>query len=156
MKRCNFIGKVHYPNQELYFAAPDVKFKLLNIYCTSFYGSNCWDLFSSNCERFYKAWNVACRIILNLICRTHRYLIETLSNCLHPKVIMSSRFVKFQQSLENSNKPLLRLLSTFYLNDQRSIYGSNLENISKNCDLDKIDLTAFMVKHYMSYYPLPE
>ena len=38
MKRCKFVGKVHSLNQELCFASPYVKFKLLNIYCRSFYG----------------------------------------------------------------------------------------------------------------------
>ena len=40
MKRGKFIGKVHSLNQELYFASPDIMFKLLNVYCTSFYGSS--------------------------------------------------------------------------------------------------------------------
>ena len=55
IKRSKFIGKVHSINQELYFASSDVLLKLLNVYCTSFFGSNCWNLFSKNCNRFYQS-----------------------------------------------------------------------------------------------------
>jgi len=145
-KRCKFVGKVHSLTQELYFATPDVMFKLLNTYCTSFYGSNCWDLYSNNCERLYKAWNVACRIILKLDFKTHRYLIESLSNCIHPKVMLSSRFVKFHQSLLVSKKPLLRILCNFYKNDLRSIHGTNLSNIASTCGLPIDNLNPIIVR----------
>ena len=111
VKRGKFVGKVHSLTQELYFASSDVLLKLLNVYCTSFYGSNCWNLYSKNCDRFYKAWNVSCRIILKISNLSHRYLIESLTDYIHPKVIMCSRFVKFHDSLMNCKKPLLRILA---------------------------------------------
>ena len=111
IKRGKFVGKVHSLLQELYFASSDVQLKILNIYCTSFFGSNCWNLFSNNCDRFYKAWNVACRIILKISNLSHRYLIESLTDYVHPKVTMCSRFIKFKQSLLDSNKTLIRLLA---------------------------------------------
>ena len=58
MKRCKFVGKVNSLLQELHFATPDVLIKLLNSYTTSFYGSSLWNLYSLECERLYKAWNV--------------------------------------------------------------------------------------------------
>ena len=154
-KRCKFIGKVHSLRQELYFTSPEVMFKLLNTYCTSYYGSNCWDLYSNNCERLYNAWNVACRIILRLDFKTHRYLIEPLSNCMHPKVMLSSRFVKFHDSLSMSKKPLLRLLCNFYKNDLRSVHGCNLYKIASACNVPIKDLNPIIVKQKMSYFKVP-
>ena len=156
IKRSKFIGKVHSINQELYFASSDVLLKLLNVYCTSFFGSNCWNLFSKGCDRFYKAWNVSCRIILKISNLTHRYLIEPLTDYFHPKVIMCSRFVKFHESLLNCKKPLLRLLSNLNQNNLRTVYGSNLRKIASLCELKVENLNYGQVKTNMKYFPLPE
>ena len=117
---------------------------------------HCWNLFSSNCERFYKTWNVACRIILHISNTTHRYLIEPLSNCLRPKVIMSARFIRFHQSLIFCKKPLLRMLANFYMNDLRSIYGSNLYKISNTCGVNITEITPYIVEQNLIYFPVPE
>ena len=45
VKRSRFIGKVNSLYQEFYFSTPDVKSKLLSVYCTSFYGSCLYDLY---------------------------------------------------------------------------------------------------------------
>ena len=156
IKRGKFIGKVHSLTQELYFASSDVQLKLLNIYCTSFFGSNCWDLFSNNCDRFYKAWNVSCRIIFKVSNLTHRYLIEPLTECLHPKVIMSSRFIKFHDSLLNCNKPLLRILSNLNKSNLKTVYGTNLFKIAKLCNVKIEELDSNIVKNKMKYFRMPD
>ena len=53
VKRGKFVGKLNSLGQELYFATPEVKVKILNIYAISFYGSGLWDLFGPDCEGFY-------------------------------------------------------------------------------------------------------
>ena len=53
IKRGKFIGKVHS------IAAPEVLMRLYNIYASSFYGSNLYQLFSKNCTRLYSAWNLS-------------------------------------------------------------------------------------------------
>ena len=156
VKRGKFVGKVHSLTQELYFASSDVLMKLLDVYCTSFYGSNCWDLFSNKCDRFYKAWNVSCRIILKISNLSHRYLIESLTDYIHPKVIMCSRFIKFHDSLNNCKKSLLRVLSNCNKNDLRTVYGANLYKIAKECNLETNELNSSIVKTKMKYFPLPE
>ena len=148
-------GKVHSLLQELYFASSDVLLKVLNVYCTSFFGSNCWNLFSNNCDRFYKAWNVACRIMLKISNLSHRYLIEPLTECLHPKVIMCSRFVQFKQSLLNSNKSLVRLLANLNENNCKTTFGSNLQKIALLCKVNVESLDPTVVKSKMEYFPLP-
>ena len=74
-------------------------FKILNIYAVSFYGSGLWNLFSADCERLYSAWNVAIRHAWNIPNTTHRYLVESISGSLHPKVMLASRYSSFANSL---------------------------------------------------------
>ena len=67
-KRGQFIGKIHSLNQDLYFS-------------------------SLQFERFYSSWNFAVKIIFKLPHASHKYLIESISESLHPKVMMCSRFI---------------------------------------------------------------
>ena len=98
-KRGKLIGKLNSLQQEFYYVEPQVFVKILNIYAASFYGSSLWDLFSKECERTFSAWNVAIRIFYDIERTTHRYMIEDLTDRLHPKVIMCSRDASFHRSL---------------------------------------------------------
>ena len=103
-KRMTFNGKIHSLFQEFYFLDTSVMMKLYDLYTQSFYGSNLWDLFSSKCDKIYRAYNVSVRQTFKVPRETHRYLIELISDSVHPKVFLSSRFVKFNNSLRNSKK----------------------------------------------------
>ena len=111
IKRDRFIGKVNSLLQKFHYVDYQVIVKILNIFTTSFYGSGLWDLQSSEWERLYKSLNVAVRQALRLPYTSHRYLIEPLSNCIHPKTMLSSRLVKFNSTLKLSSKPSVKLLS---------------------------------------------
>ena len=78
-KRGQFIGKIHSLNQDLYFS-------------------------SLQFERFYSSWNFAVKIIFKLPHASHKYLIESISESLHPKVMMCSRFISYikQEKLQLS------------------------------------------------------
>ena len=65
-KRGVFIGKMNSILQEFHFATPDVINKLMNIYATTLYGSNTWNIFSNDCEKLYSSFNVAVRQILRV------------------------------------------------------------------------------------------
>ena len=93
------IGKINSLRQEFHYVEPEVFVKILNIYAASFYGSSLWDIFSPDCERLFAAWNVAIRMCFDVHRATHRYFIEEMSDSLHPKVMLCSRFVSFHQSL---------------------------------------------------------
>ena len=103
-KRGTFIGKVNSLLQEFHFASSDILVKLVNVHTTSFYGSPLWDILSTDCERIYRSWNVTMRNIFNIERATHRYLIEPLSGCLHPKIMLACRFISFFKSLVNCPK----------------------------------------------------
>ena len=80
---------MHSLNQEFYFDSPDVILKLYNIYCCSFYGSSIWDLNFQFVSKLYTSWNTAIRILFYVPRDTHRYLIKSISQCLHVKNYVS-------------------------------------------------------------------
>ena len=145
--------------QEFHFAKPEVLTKLINLYATSFYSSGTWDIFSKDCEKLYKSWNVTIRQVFNLNWTTHRYLIEPISGCLHPKVMLAARYVTFYKSLVNSSKFPVRFISRLKEQDRRSVLGRNLLTILEECNLSENsmeNLTANLVKKNLRYFKVPE
>ena len=156
VKRGKFIGKVNSLLQELHFADPNVIVKLLKAYCTSFYGSSLWDIYSPDVDRLFKSWNVSIINIFNVPYTTHRYLIEPLSDCPHPKTMLSSRYVKFTQSLVASTKPSVCYLARLVRNDNRTLMGRTISKISREINVAKALLTNMIVNKAMVYFPVPD
>ena len=156
LKRAKFIGKVHSLNQELHFCNSDVLIKLYNIYCCSFYGSNLFDLFSDTLERLYCSWNTAVRVAFKLPNTTHTYLIESISDSLHPKVMLCSRFIRYFKSCQASSKQIVSLLSNMKHEDQRTFVGRKVKRISEASQKPLGDITPSIVKKMMSYRDIPE
>ena len=71
-------------------------------------------------------------------------------------MILSSRFIKFHDNNLKCNKPIIRTLSNLCKDDNKTVYGRNLYNISRTCNTDVISLTPQLVKTTMSYFPAPE
>ena len=78
-KRAQYINRVNELNQEFYFADTLTRIKINNIFNTSFYGSQIWDLFNQESERVEKTWNTSQRVLLRIPRVAHRYFIEPLS-----------------------------------------------------------------------------
>ena len=87
---------------------------------------------------------------------THKYLIEPLSQCTHPKVLMCSRYMKFVDSLISCKKPEIRFLAELCMNDKRTVMGQNLSKIAENCGLPEKDINSLTVKENMRAYPVPD
>ena len=132
--------------------------KLINLYATSFYGSGTWDLFSKECERLFKSWNVTIRNVFNLDRCTHRYLVEQISGCPHPKVMLASRYVTFAKSLMTSAKLCVRYLARCNQADYRTLFGRTLQRIKVECGIpaDVKDLHPGIVKKNMKYCKVKE
>ena len=155
VKRGKFIGKINSILQEFHFAKEEVLLKLLNIYTTSFYGSIMWDPLSSECDRIYRGWNVAIRNILNLDRQTHRYFVEPLSKCLHPKIMLISRMVGFYQTQLLSPKFCVRYLVKLAENDFRTSIGRTLHYAAVRCGTQFDKLTPSLVKRKLQYMETP-
>ena len=151
VKRAKFISKIHSLNQEFHFAHPNTVIRLYNIYACSFYGSNLWDLYSDNVNRIYSSWNVATKVLFKLPYGTHRYFIEPLTETVHVKPMLCSRFVSFFESLTKCNKLPIRLLANLCKNDKRTVLGKNLDNIAKDCGVDNKILTKAFVKQNLKF-----
>ena len=157
-KRGAFIGKINSLLQEFHFVNPNVMIKLMNTYATSLYGSNTWDIFSPDCERLYSSYNVAIRLILRIDRCSHRYLIVPLSECLHLKTMIASRYVSFYRTLITSKKTPVRFLARIAEQDQRTVLGRTLSKLLHECNLETDDLsklTASLVKKKLEYKTVP-
>ena len=156
-KRGKFIGKMSSLFQEFHYVNPDIFVKIMNIFTTSFYGSNLWDIFSNDCDRLFKSWNVAIRQAFHVNGCTHRYLIESISKSMHPKVMLSSRYVAFHRSLISSTKLPVRFLARLLEKDQRTVLGKTLYNLTRQCSVPDITfLTPECVKKKLKYFSIPE
>ena len=157
-KRGAFIGKVNSLLQEFHFVSPEVFMKLLNTYATNLYGSNTWDILSSDCERLFKSFNVTVRNVYNLDRCTHRYLLEPITGSLHLKGMLASRYVTFFNSLVNSKKMPVRFLARLAQEDLRTVMGKTLCSLLSSCDLtpdQTSQLTASVVKRKICYFATP-
>ena len=155
VKRGKLIGKLNSLSQEFHYASPDVYMKILNIYAVSFYGSSLWDIFSPDCDRLYAAWNVSVRQTWQVPNKTHRYLIEAISRCLHPKVMLPSHYFSFTQSLLRSPKYHVRILARLSSQDCRTMLGRTLPRVSRECSCDVSQLSSAIIKSSMKYFPIP-
>ena len=157
-KRGAFIGKINSLMQEFHYVSPDVFIKLMNTYATSLYGSNTWDIFSPECERLYTSYNVTIRNVLNIDRCTHRYMIEPLSECLHLKTMISSRYATFHRSLVTSKKLPVRFLARLVEKDNRTVLGRTLSRLMLYCgiiDDDLSRLSSTLIKKKMKYRDVP-
>ena len=157
-KRGAFIGKINSLMQEFHYVSPDVFIKLMNTYATSLYGSNTWDIFSPECERLYTSYNVTIRNVLNIDRCTHRYMIEPLSECLHLKTMISSRYATFHRSLVTSKKLPVRFLARKAEKDNRTVLGRTLSRLMLYCgiiDDDLSRLSSSLIKKKMKYRDVP-
>ena len=152
---CKFIGKVNTIKQGFHFANPDVKVTLYDKYAASFYGSNLWNLFCHETEKVYSAYNISIRQAFNLPFATHRYLIQYLIDHPHIKIQFCSRFIKFVSNNDACKKPIIRLISALNKSDNRTVYCSNIWNISKECSVDQDMITSSIVKSNMQYFKIP-
>ena len=159
IKRGKFIGKVNSLLQEFHFSDPSTLTKLTKIYASSFYGSSLWNLTSKDAERLYAAWNVSMRNIFRLDRRTHRYLIQPVSNCLHLKATLLGRLVQFYNGLLKSNKFTIRFLARLQEHDKRTVLGQTLDYLVRECGLKEGEirkLTVSLVKKKIIYAKVPE
>ena len=129
--------------------------KLYNIYCCSFYGSCIWDLSSQFVSKLYTAWNTAIRILYDVPRDTNRYLIESISQCLHVKTMLASRCVSFYETIEVSSKLCIKFLSNLCKNDLNTVLGRNLFCIANDCSVNPSDLSKMLVKKQMKYFDVP-
>ena len=89
---------------------------------------------------------------------THRYLIESISQCLHVKTMLVSRWVFFYETIEASSKLCIRFLyakCNLCKNDRNTVLGRNLFSIANDCSVNPSDLSKMLVQKQMKYFDVP-
>ena len=148
-KRQSFIGTFHELRQELKCPYPIVFLNLIIIYMSHFYGSNLWNLF--DIDSVLIAWNNIIRNVFNLPRRSHRYLIEPMSESPHVLTLLTNRFLKFYNSLYCSPKKVISNLRKLQEVDCRSTFGNNINRI---CRLNNTLDISQCSKNSVKYFPI--
>jgi hypothetical protein len=134
-KKGSFISCVNNIQTEFGFAHPSTKSKLLQIYGTSFYGSNLWNLYDTSASHLFKTWNIALRKLYALPYRTHTKFLDHICNIRHISVTLKVRFVSFIQSLLQSSNAIIKHLIHFYTFNHTSPTGLLLSQILNEFDI---------------------
>ena len=92
VKKAQYIGRNVELNQEFSFVHPLTKLKINKIFNTHFYGSQVWNLFGPGAAGLEATYNRSVKAMLDLPLRTHRSLIEPLTNDRHIKFTLIRRF----------------------------------------------------------------
>ena len=129
VKNAMYVQKNIDINQEFYFAHPDTKLSINNIYNSHFSGSPLWDLFSQGAHTIESTYNRSVKIMMGLPYQTHRSLIEPLTGQKHIRKVLLSRFLGFMDKITKSGKKRLNMLMETCKKDVRSVTGSNYRNI---------------------------
>ena len=138
--------------QEFHYVKSPVFVKITNIFCTSFYGSNLWNLFNGSCEKLYTAWNRAVRLAFEVPRTTHRYLVEEISEHSHPKILLMARYLKFHETLQKTSKLGVRFLCELSKCNLRTVHGQNMWNIRSET---KGEVTSRAIR-VLKYAPAPD
>ena len=140
-------------NQEFYFANPQTKLKINQIYNTHYTGCPLWNLFDAEAVQFESTYNKSIKLMFDLPLATHRHLIEPITGQSHVRIILVSRFLGFIDQIRNSHKTIPKMLLSHIRCDVRSTTGVNLRKIMLQTDklsvdqLNKDDISS------LSYHP---
>ena len=85
-------------------------------------------------------------------------MIEPLSECLHLKTMISSRYATFHRSLVQSKKLPVRFLARLTEKDNRTVLGRTLSRLMQFCEVNDDDmsrLNSSLIKKKMTYKDVP-
>ena len=125
-KRAGYISKNNEIVQEFHYAHPKTLVKINNIFNSHFYGSTLWDLQSKEVDMVQKTWNVSQRVMHGLDRKTHKYLIEPISQTRHIMFHFHKRFINFISKIQESQKQAMRSLFASLKHDCQSVTGRNI------------------------------
>ena len=139
VKNARYVEKNNSLCQELYFAHPQCKFMINNIYNSHYTGSQLWLLGSKEMDRMEATYNKSIKVMFNLPWGTHRKLLEPLTGAAHLRRILVQRYLSFIRKIQKLNKKSLRSLLSLVKNDVRTTTGSNLRTIMQWTGSNSID-----------------
>ena len=155
VKAAKLIDKNNSICQEFYFAHPETKVKLNNIYNNHFTGSQLWKFGTREFEKLIATCNRSVKIMYDLPWGTHRYFMEPLTGLPHTSRILAKRYLSFIEKIQNSSKTALKMLLQTVQNDVRHTTGFNLRTLMILADKTRIwDLRANLED--FQYHNIPD
>lgn len=136
-----FIGSSNKIIANFGYLSSFTKWKLFTAYCTSYYGSQMWNLSCKSLSRLYIQWNKAVRHLMHLPMRTHTWMLGPLHNSLHIHVQLEIRTLTFIWKCLSHSNPLVHSVFNIAKSDARSPVGANIAHfravygINTNCDI---------------------
>ena len=73
----------------------DLRVQIMQSYCSSFYGSQLWDLYNTCIDRLSISWRKSIRKALNVPARTHSVYLPLICECLPFNAQLELRVMKF-------------------------------------------------------------
>ena len=70
--------------------------------------------------------------------------------------MLCARLAKFRQTLLECKKPAVRVLAGICEMNTKTVFGSNLVNIARECNSNVNELTPSLVKNNLRYATAPE
>jgi hypothetical protein len=148
-------------NSALYnfpYCSYDVKFELFRSYCTSYYGSQLWDITDKHAAKFYVSWRKALRKIFDLPYRTHCEMLPIIANCMPIEYQISCRIVKFISNSLSSQNMHVQFLMNLVTRGSRSSISVSFNHILAKCKLSVGVLNGGSMHSVLSvlkgkYYP---
>ena len=143
-------------NQEFFSSHPVSRVNVNQIYNSHFTGSPLWNLFSKEAIQLENSWNRSARLMWDLPLRTHRYLLEPITEVSHVKLLLAKQFLGFLSQIRKSPKLLPIELLDAVMYDVRSTTGYNLRRLMlllNKTSVDQISVNDFKL---IEYHPVSE
>ena len=140
-KRARYIQCNNELTQEFAYASSYTKAWINRVFNSHAYGATLWNLYGREANMFYNTWSTSIRKMYRVDRRTHRYLIEPLSEMEHIKRSILKRYLGFTEKLSTSRKTVVKNVFRVIGSDCRSSTGSNRRNLLLECGGDSILLT---------------
>ena len=118
----------------------DILSQLFNKYCSSFYGSQCWDLRSGALNNLYTGWNKGVRRLLRLPYNSHRFLLPSLLNVQSLEVQFIKRFCKMFRTMYRSSNERVQFLARYSMNNGCSLISRNIFFITDKYNVSRNDI----------------
>ena len=125
-KTGQFIGSVNKLIANFKHVELATRIKLFKSFCSSFYGSQMWNLNCNSLCQLHTAWNKAVRALLRLPYRTHRWLLGPLLGGAHIREEHYIRTAGFLLSAVSSGNATVQAVVSAASRDARSDMGSNI------------------------------
>ena len=138
VKRAQFIDSSVKIRETFSFAHPIEQITAMEKYCTAMYGSNLWDLRSTEAVMLCNSWKLGMKLAWNLPRGCRSYLLQTVlpPTTVSMKVKLLTRFRSFFRGLLVSPSREVQVIARLAARDMRSTLGSNLALIREMTGLD--------------------